>query len=88
MGAPAGISQVKVSARAYPQAGYWTKPGLDRSISRGVVLKMSCSVLVGAVGGSILVITQLRKSIVTVVKTIGASSKVVLCVTSMVYTLT
>ena len=45
---------------------------------------MSYSVDVGAVGASMRVITQARKSIETVLKTIGASSNCVSCVTSMV----
>jgi len=68
---------VKVSAKAYPQAGLYTNPGLERSKSRGETAKMSCSGETGAVGGSRSVITQTLKSIVTVLKTIGRSSKVV-----------
>ena len=78
IGAAASISHVKVSASVYPQAGYCTKPGLERSISRGDVAKISYSVVTGEVGGSRWVITQTRRSIDTVVKTISAGSETVL----------
>ena len=53
-------------------------------MSSGVRAKINYSVLIGAVGGSRLVITHARTSIVTVLNEIGASSNVVECVTRIV----
>ena len=89
IGAPTGISHVKVGFKTYPQAGLYTNPGEDRSNVSGEFAKIKYSgfievavgvmlVILGAVGGSRSVITHTLRSIVTVSNTMGASSNVVL----------